>query len=170
MSFLGNLLGGSSGSREQIQRFTPQQEQALNSILQQALGGLQGNQFDFGPIEQQARTGFAQQTIPSIAERFTSMGEGGQGSSAFQSALGRAGAGLEQGLAGMKQQYGLQQQGNLQNLLGMGLAPQFENVEYQRSPGMLEGLAGPLMKSGLGYFGGGGSMSGLFSKFKGAFR
>lgn len=134
--FLKKLMMGTPGGEMQTQRFTEPQQQGLDQILQQALQGLQGNQFDFAPIEQQARTGFQQQTIPGIAERFTSMGEGGQGSSAFQSALGRAGAGLEENLAGMKQQYGLQQQGGLQNLLSMGMAPRFETSYKQSQPGV----------------------------------
>jgi len=162
-NFLRQLFGGTPHRREQVPLYGQQQQQGFEQILQQALQGLQGNQFDFGPIEQQARSGFAQKTIPSIAERFTSMGEGGQGSSAFQGALGRAGAGLEESLGGMKQQYGLQQQGNLMNMLRMGLTPQFQNVEYGREPGMLELMAGPLAKAGMGYFGGGGTFRDLFS-------
>ena len=137
-NFLKELLMGKPGGDRQTQRFTPGQQQGLDQILQQALQGLQGNQFDFAPIEQQARSGFAQKTIPSITERFTSMGEGGQGSSAFQGALGRAGAGLEENIAGMKQQYGLQQQGQLQNLLSMGMTPQFKTSYMQSQPGMLQ--------------------------------
>jgi len=166
-NFLRQLFGGTSRRREQVPLYGPQQQQGFEQILQQALQGLQDNKFDFGPIEQQARTGFAQKTIPSIAERFTAMGEGGQGSSGFQGALGRAGSGLEESLAGMKQQYGLQQQGNLMNLLGMGLRPQFETIERQRQPGMFEQMAGPLAQAGMGYFGGGGALSGLLGSLMG---
>jgi len=150
---LGSFLFGRGGRTQQFPRFGGEQQQAISQILQQALSGLRGGEagpgetglgeaglgrFDFGPIEQRARTQFGQQTIPSIAERFTGMGEGGQRSSAFQAALGRAGAGLEESLAGMKSQYGLQQQGLLQNLLGMGLTPQHETAYFPRQPGFLE--------------------------------
>jgi hypothetical protein len=65
--------------------------------------------FNFAPIEQQARTGFAQQTMPSIAERFSSLGSGGsQRSSAFPQALSQAGQGLEEQLAALRAQYGFQ--------------------------------------------------------------
>jgi len=135
---LRNMLFGRGGRTEQFEKYTPEQQSALSQILQQALTGLQGNQFDFGPIEEQARTDFREQTIPGIAERFTGMGAGGQRSSAFRSALGRAGSGLEQGLAAQKSGYNLQRQGLLQNLLGTGLSPRFESAYFNRQPGLLE--------------------------------
>ena len=130
-----DFLTGNPARTEQIQRFNPQQQSALSQLLGQGLQGLQnvqnpqnfGSQFE--PIAKQARSQFAQQTVPSIAERFTSMGSGSALSSpAFASQLGQAGAGLEEGLAAQKAGFGLQQQGQqqsfLQNLLGMGLTPQ----------------------------------------------
>lgn len=104
--------------------YTPQQQQAFNTILQQALSSLGQNQPDFAPIEAQARKGFAENTIPSIAERFSSLGA--QGSSAFGQQLGAAGAGLETDLAALRSQYNMGQQQNLQNLLRIGLQPQYE--------------------------------------------
>lgn len=69
---------------------------------------------DFGPIEQQARQGFKEQTVPSIAERFS--GLGGLNSTAFRNELARAGVNLEGQLSGLKSQYGLQRAGLLGNL------------------------------------------------------
>lgn len=154
----GGLLGGLSGlfgdpgsqkgQEMRFQRFSNPQQQAQNQLLQQALAGLgQGqNQFNFAPIAQQARTNFAQQTVPGIAERFSSLGSGGaQRSSAFGQALGSAGAGLEGNLAGMQQEYGLQQQNQqqqmLMNLLGIGLTPQYESAYQPRQPGIFESAA-----------------------------
>lgn len=127
---LMDLLGGKKlwfGSKpKQMQRLMPQQQQLMDSVLQQALSRLGSNQFDFAPIEQQARTGFQTKTLPGIAERFTAFGPGAQRSSAFSEALGQAGTGLEENLAAMRSNYGMQQQGNLLNLLQMGLQPQFD--------------------------------------------
>lgn len=109
-------------------------------------GGLGGIGTGFAPIAQRARTQFQQQTIPSIAERFTAMGEGAQSSPAFAQLLGQAGAGLEEGLAAQEAQYGLQQQGLLQallgQLLGVGLTPQFETAYMPSQPGFLQSLLG----------------------------
>ena len=114
----------------------------------QALGGLGGYSSrggDFAPIAQQAMKQFASDTVPGLAERFTAIGGGGTslGSSGFQGALGAAGAGLQENLAALGSQYGLQQrgldinqqgqnQGNIINLLRTLLTPQ---NEYMYTPG-----------------------------------
>lgn len=152
-SGIGSFLMGTPGHAENIARFTPQQQQALNQILSQALGSLSSQNLDFGPIEQNARTQFQQQTVPSIAERFTSLGRGAQSSSGFSQALGQAGSGLESGLASLRSQYGLQQGALLQNLLGLGLQPQFESLYHSRQPGFIESILGALL---------GGAGKGLF--------
>jgi len=140
---LREFLLGKPAQTEQISRFTPEQQQALSQLLSFTLPKVTtGQQFDFAPIEQQARSGFEQKTIPSIAERFTSMGQGAQGSSAFGQQLGAAGAGLEEALASQKQQFGLQQQGMLQNLLGMGLGQRFDTLYRPETGGLLGGLGG----------------------------
>lgn len=140
---LKNFFGGQPAQTQFLQRFNPQQQQALSQILQQALGGLQNPSQGFEPIAQQARTQFQTQTIPGLAERFTAMG-GGQRSSAFQGALGSAGSALEQALAAQQAQYGLQRGGQLQQLLGFGLTPQYESLYHQRQPGLLESSASGL--------------------------
>lgn len=120
---------------QQLQQFTPEQQNALSQLLQMGLGGM--GQFDFAPIEAEARRGFSETTLPSIAERFTSMG-GGQRSSAFQQVLGQAGAGLEGQLAAMKQNYNLQRQPLFQQMAQMGLSNRFENILRPRDVGFLE--------------------------------
>lgn len=142
-----NLFFGAPGKVEQLQQFTPQQQQAINQLLSSGLSALQNNNFDFAPIEQQARNNFSQQTIPSLAERFTSMN--GQRSSAFKQSLGQAASGLESGLAALKSQYGLQQRGQLLNQVGMGLTPQFESIYSPAQPGFAQSIA-PALGSALG--------------------
>lgn len=162
---LKDFFLGTPSKTEQIQRFNPEQQQAFSQILQQALSGLQNPAAGFEPIAQQARTQFQQQTVPTLAERFTAMG--GQGSSAFRQSLGQAASGLEQGLAAQGAQFGLQQQGQLQNLLGMGLTPTFETAFQQRQPGFLENLLMALLslggQVGGSYLGGRAMSSGLRS-------
>lgn len=153
-SFLDFLIGSGPQS-EQVQRFTPQQISALNQLLQSGLGGLSGQLgHGYEPIAQQARTQFQQNTIPSIAERFTSMG--GQRSSAFPQILGQAGANLEQGLAADQAQFGLQERNQLLNMLQIGLMPQFDTIQYEGAPGILPSIAQgasavlPFMLPGIG--------------------
>ena len=138
---LGSFLFGHKPQYEQMQKFNPQQQQGFSQILQQALSGMQNPQEGFEPMAQQARSQFQSQTVPSLAERFTAMGQGGQRSSAFQGALGEAGAGLEEGLASQGSQYGLQRQGQLQQLLGMGLTPQFDTFRNAPTQGLVGNMA-----------------------------
>ncbi len=139
LSNLIQFLFGQNAEDKQYDLYNPEQQQAFSQILQQALGGLQSSPTDFAPIEQQAREGFTQNTIPSIMERFT--GLGAQRSSAFGQQLGAAGAGLETNLAAMKSGHNLQRQQLLQNLAGLGLTRQKENVYHPRTSGLIENLA-----------------------------
>lgn len=155
MAFL-DFLFGRPEYLQKFQNFTPQQQGLQNQSIAGSMDLLKqilGNQFDFGPIEQQARQQFQTSTIPGLAERFTSLGSGAQRSSAFQNALGSAGAGLESNLAALKGQYGLGQRGQninlLGSLLGLGMQPAFSESLVNRSPGIFESL-GTAAAGGLG--------------------
>jgi hypothetical protein len=151
----GSALAGGAASAmskrprlKQISTLNPQQQQLQTQAGNLAFEGLKNPTTGFQPIEQQAREQFQTSTIPSLAERFTSMGSGGQRSSAFQGALGQAGAGLEGNLAALRSEYGLRQQGLSQNLLGQALHPNFENYYQPNSPGFLESSLGSLAGAG----------------------
>ena len=123
---------------KKLPTMTPQQQQIQNQILQLLMGQLGGGGFlqgllggETGAFEAPARRQFEEQTIPSIAERFSALGA--QGSSAFGQTLGQAGAGLEEALSAQRGQMGLQ---GLGALLGAGFQPSF--AYQQRQPGFLE--------------------------------
>jgi hypothetical protein len=138
---LGGLFGGGKkGGVKQAKIVNPQQESVLNYLLQQGQQGLQNPYAGFQPIAQQARNQFNQQTIPSLAERFTSMGNASLSSPAFASQLGQAGAGLEEALAALQSQYGMKNQQNALQLLALGLSPSFQNFYQQSQPGFGENL------------------------------
>ena len=137
--------GGFRGYDPQLLRFEnfdPQQKAAILQILQQILPQIgqpgvdlsQGApapfdlgqyKFDFAPIAQEARQNFAQQTVPSIAERFS--GLGAQKSSAFGQQLGQAASGLESSLASLGAQYGLQNRGQEAQLALQGRGLELQN-------------------------------------------
>ena len=191
----------------QLQRFTQPQQSVLNQLLQLASQKLGQNlnqptaqypnpqslarfnqPFDFAPIEKQARLGFERETVPSIAERFTAMGNNALSSGAFASQLGQAGSSLEHSLAALKANVGREDLGReqnlaqrlyelqfgraqndeqsrmalLQNLLGTGLTPQNENIFMpQQSSGfrqLLGGAAQALPHAIAAYFSGGSSL------------
>jgi len=111
----------------------------MAELNQMGLAGLKANPLDFGPIEQQARQGFKQNTIPSIAERFSSLGTGGsQRSSAFPQLLSKAGSNLETQLAALKSQYGLDAGRLNLGMLNQGLQPMYNTSYMARQPGMIE--------------------------------
>ena len=143
---------GSPGQWSQQDLYNPQQNQAIQQIIQQALGGLQNPTQGFEPFAQSARQNFQENTLPSILERFTSLGKGAQSSGAFQGLVGRAGADLESGLAQGASQFGQQQQGLWQQLLGMGLRPTQENVYKPREASGWEALM-PHIIEALGHVG-----------------
>lgn len=117
--FALNKLFGGQQQPQQTSLLNPQQQELQNLALSQALEQLRGGSPTAG-IEDVARRQFQERTIPSIAERFTSMGIP-QSSSAFASSLGRAGAGLEDQLAQLR--YGAQEN-RLAQLLNVGFGSQ----------------------------------------------
>lgn len=141
-----------SGPQQQLQGLTIQN---LMQMLQPGMQSAQNYQNAFAPIAQNARENFYSNTVPSLAERFTALG-GGQNSSAFQGALGQAGAGLESELGAMGAQFGQQQQqidqSYLLNLLRLALAPQFETSYIPGKSGLLGG-AGQAAGQGIGSVG-----------------
>jgi hypothetical protein len=154
----GNFLTGYQSQMHQLPRYSPQQQNIMSQIGQQGFQNLQGNKFDFGPIEQMARQDFTRKTIPSIAERYSNSG----GSSAYGDQMAQAGVDLETNLAGMRQGYNLQQQGFNKDLLGLGLQPTFDTKIEAAAPGLAQTLPGNLAQSlpsllmllsHLGYFG-----------------
>jgi hypothetical protein len=132
---------GTKPEFQQIPTQTPQGMQALQQLLESGLGGLQNPYEGFDPIAEEAIEEFHTQTVPSIAERFSSLGTGGsQRSSAFSQSLGNAGAGLSKGLAALKAQYGLQNRNALLSQLQLGLAPQFQTIHDPGKPGFFKNI------------------------------
>lgn len=142
-----NWLQGNPELFQQITRYSPEMSQGLEQLFSQGLQGLQNPQAGFQPFADQAINKFNTQTVPGLAERFTSMG-GGQRSSAFQNALGSAGANLNQNLAAMESQYGLQNRAGLLDQLKLGLTPSFHTIQRPKQAGFLEGLLGPMLGGG----------------------
>ncbi len=136
----GNAFTGYNAYNTQLPRLSPEQIQAVNSLLPGLAQKLGSQEFDFEPIEQKSREDFQRYSVPSLAARFASFG-GGTSTSAYQDAMARAHGEHETGLAALKSQYGLQQQGQLQNLFGTLLTPSYENIYVPGTSGFAGGLA-----------------------------
>jgi hypothetical protein len=147
---------GNKGKWTKKSLLTPEQRQMSEWARTQGQHQIQNPTQGFEPISQHAQNVFKQQTVPSLAERFTSLGSGSALSSpAFNAQLGQAGQGLSESLAAMMAQYGLQQQNLGQGLMGMGMWPEYENVYKAGGPSFLSGTLGGL-SSGLGSMANGG--------------
>jgi len=120
----GGLTGGKGKFKQTPNKYNPQQQALYNQLMQQAQGNLGGQ--GFNNIENYAKQQFHSDIIPSLAERFTSLG-GSQtrGSSDFIGSLGAAGAGLSSQLAAMRHQYGLDNQQSALQLLQHGGTEQY---------------------------------------------
>lgn len=134
--FGGGGLWGKKERTDQVPMFSPEIMALKNQMGPQIWQQIMGGQFDFDPIEQLTRRGFQSKTMPSIMNRFN-MGNN-LNSSAQMGALGEAGAGLDQQLAGMRQDYGLQRQRLLASLMPSAMSPSFENVGRPRQQGGME--------------------------------
>lgn len=135
-SGLSNAVYGREGQQKQFSTYTPQMQQLQNMMIANSMKGLSpGGGLDFGPVEQRARSQFSQNTIPTIAERFSSMGQNSLSSPALYSQLGGAGAGLEEALAAQRSGF---EQRNLLGLSQTALNPSFENAYIPRQRGLLE--------------------------------
>lgn len=152
----GATAAGKSGKFRQLPTMSPEQIGRANIAGQLGLEQIQNPYAGFDPIANRARSQFQQQTVPGLAERFTSMGKNALSSTAFTSQLGQAGAGLEEALASLMAQYGQNQQSLGQSLLGMGQKPQFENAYVPGGHTFLSslfgGVAPGLASMGMGGF------------------
>jgi len=145
-------MGKFTGRREkQVQApiFSPEHIPQLNQLLSLLMGSGQGQQgllknvfgadASFGPIADEARTQFQQQTIPSIAERFSSLD--GQRSSMFPQYLGQASSQLDQGLAAEGAKFAQRERALqmplIQSLLGLAFQPRFQTVTQKATKGLL---------------------------------
>lgn len=144
-----------SAQQQGIQNQLLQQLQGLlgqGGGFNQAQGYLQnllsGNPQATTAFEAPAMRQFNEQIIPGLAERFSGLGAGSQSSSAFQQALGQAGAGLAENLQALRS--GLQT-GAAQTLLG--LPSQFLGSAFQSPFDYMQTRGGGRLSSLLGSFG-----------------
>lgn len=168
-SFMGKR-GGSNQGNDEFQKL-PTMTGGQTGLLEQLMQALQGGGMGGGPLgagmqslsdilsdkpeafaafEKPFKTQFEQQTVPGLAERFSSIGSGSQGSSGFGQQLGAAGANLSENLASMRS--GLKQNA-LTQLMGMmqtGLGAQQFGYGHRTPPkGFLESIL-PGLASGAG--------------------
>lgn len=115
--------------------YSPEQQNVLNYLLSQGKTQLENPYGGFEPIEQQARSKFQSESLPSIAERFSALGGSDtRYSSDLTGSLAGAQSEFDQGIAALRAQYGLENQGRALDLLRMGLTPQTEQHYFPAQP------------------------------------
>jgi hypothetical protein len=150
----GLFTGGPGEYKQSPNKFNPQQQSALNNLLQQGQQGLQNPTAGFEPIEQQAQRRFKSQSLPGLAERFTALGGSDtRGSSDFAGMLGGAQSDFDLGLAALKSQYGMQNQQNALSLLQTGLTPQTDQYYEPGNGGVGPQLLNAGTNAASNYFG-----------------
>ena len=158
---------GKGEKTEQFQRFTPEQQGAMGQLR---AGGQQQlpQMFQFlqqilsqdpemmRQFEAPTRRAFEEQTLPTIAERFTGMDA--QKSSAFGQQLGQAGAGMEERLGADRLGRSSDAIKQLLEMLGGGLGQQFDTILRPAQTGFLQDFAPTIGKAAIGA--GAGAMMG----------
>jgi hypothetical protein len=171
MASLSEILFGKSESFDKLSTKTPEQEQLISMLLGGSQeGGSEALQYlinllggDLSAFEEPAMRQFQQEIIPGIAERFS--GINAQGSSAFQNALGGAGADLASTLAQLRAQ--LQGEAADKFLgLGQNLTSQqtFENLYRPASKGLVQSGVESFAKSAGSSFNPMANIAELFKK------
>ncbi len=147
---LAGLLGGGLAKnkdpyQQAVKNYSPDSQAAIKMLLSQGTRGLEDPYAGFEPIATLARKDLQTKTLPSIAERFSSIGSGGsQKSSAYEGLAASAGADLETQLAALRAGYGLQNRTGLLNMLQLGLSPESQNEYFGEEPG----FGGQLLNTG----------------------
>lgn len=157
----GNFMFGKKAYNEQLPTRSQGQISGINNMLGMGLQGMQDPYQGFEPIANQAREDF-QQSIPSLAARFTSLSPSAMRSSGFKATMGRAQQGLDTNLAAMRSQYGMQNRGQAMQMAQMGLTPTFENMYHPETGGLMGQMIPMAGQAALGLATGGiGNMMGL---------
>ena len=139
----GDFMLGQKAYNEQLPTRDQAQISGIHNMLGMGLQNMQNPYEGFDPIAQQAIESY-NQSIPSLAARFTSLSPSAMRSSGFQQALTRGQQGLNTNLAALRAQYGLQNRGQGMQMAQMGLTPTFENMYHPATKGFLGEMAGPL--------------------------
>lgn len=139
-SSIKSALVGTNPKIEQLNRFAPNQQETMQQLLNYGMQGMQNPYQGFEPIAKSVRQNFEQNTLPSLAERFTSMGKNSMTSPLYMSQMHNAGANLDTGIGALQAQYGLQNQQNMGRFLQLGLQPQYEHANIPGQNGLLQYL------------------------------
>ena len=170
----GGVMMGKKPSIVSVDRFTSRETGAMNKMLEMAVSQMDPSRMSFDPIRQRLMSQYQQQILPSIAERFTGMGDG-QGSSAFLGELTSGTNDFMERMGALESQYNMQMLPQYLRMGELGLTPQQEHMYIPGSKGMLQSGGEALMEAiphAIAAYASGGttlpaSLTALFSKWFG---
>lgn len=173
----GGFWMGKDPAMASMDRFTSGQTGAMNKMLEMAVSQMDPSRMSFDPIRQRLMSQYQQQILPSIAERFTGMGDG-QGSSAFLGELTSGTNDFMERMGALESQYNMQMLPQYLRMGELGLTPQQEYMYMPGSKGMLQSGGEALMEAiphAIAAYASGGvsipaSLAALFSKWFGGSR
>jgi hypothetical protein len=158
MASLREIALGSEAKTTQTPRFSPEQIAQQNQLAQMGMKGIEGTNFNFGPVEQRLRRLHSEQALPTIANRF--LGGQAANSGAYQNALRQGGLDLEERIGMAENAFNQQRFQNSLQLLQQGQQPQYENIFQPESWGLVGSAGNALQRLLAAYFTGGGSEAG----------
>ena len=129
---IGALLKAGSGlfsHKGKVQQYPVRSQEQLGNMRwagQQGKEQISNPMKGFDPISQLVQGQYKQNVMPSILERFG--GNSAMTSPSLHSTLARSGGDLQEKLAALGSNYSMNQQKMGQNLLGLSLGPEFENI------------------------------------------
>jgi hypothetical protein len=146
----GSVLAGAAeskmqrkGKARQQPLMSPGQIEDSNWARQQGRNQITNPYQGFEPIQAYQENRFQNRTVPTMAERFTSMGSGSALSSpAFQADLKNSSEDLRLSLAALQSEYGLKNQELGRSLMQYGNGQQFENIYEPARPSFGSSLMG----------------------------
>lgn len=138
----GNIFTGNPAGFQQSSPYADWQIPHFQQAAQLGSQQLQNPYQGFDPIEANARNQFQTQTIPTLAHRFSTMGEASLSSPVFNEVNQQVAKDFELGLAAQKAQYGMQNQQNALQMLQFGTPQLYNNHWTEGSPGLMS-LFGP---------------------------
>lgn len=134
-----DALFGNKGGFEQVSPYTEEQQQRFNTAGQTGLDIIQNQYAGFDPIRDRAISDFQNNFAPGQFEQFNrSTGDSKATSPAFGAHQAIAQSDLQQALAAMQAQYGLQNRGQGIQLLGLGQSPIYQNQFREPTPGLVQ--------------------------------
>lgn len=142
----GGFMMGKKPSIASVDKFTSWQTGPMNKMLEMAMSQMDPSRMSFDPIRQRLMSLYQQTVLPSIAERFTGMGDG-QGSSAFLGELTGGTNDFMERMGTLESQYNQQMLPQYLRMGELGLTPLQEHMYMPGSKGMLQSGGEALMEA-----------------------